>query len=361
MSKLDNKNLSERKRQILKAVVDAHIRYGDPVGSKYLTQTTQLTCSAATIRNEMAELEEMGYLMQPHTSAGRVPSEQGYKYYVESLVQDYASTRREIDQINEQLRFKLTKMDGILEEASRLAAAFTDYTGIAFKPRGSKARIERYQGVYLGSHEFLLVMIFGAETVRTRQIRLPFVIGDDALRRFLEVLNLYFANVTSEDITMNAIVKLENIMGTLAGMVHPTLKAIYETLSELDTADIHLEGVSNLLEYPEYSDVRALRDLFGVLDEKERLLDVIDKHTTSSDGISVYIGGEADGAMSNTTLIYKTVEVGGKKLAVGVIGPKRMNYSKVIDMITQLTTGIDRMFSTEPRLIGRPDSDSDGE
>jgi heat-inducible transcriptional repressor len=141
-------------------------------------------------------------------------------------------------------------------------------------------------------------------------------------------------------------------MGAAGALVHPAVKAIYETMSEVDTADIKVDGVNKLLNYPEYSDVSELRDLLGVLEEKDRLMDVISTQATEeSDGIHVYIGAEnSSDAMKNTTLIFKDVYVGGKKLSVGVIGPKRMNYSKVIDMINRLTFGIDRMFNEEPGL-----------
>ena len=141
--------------------------------------------------------------------------------------------------------------------------------------------------------------------------------------------------------------KLEAIMDG-GGIAHHAIKAIYEVMSELDTADIRVEGVNKLLKFPEYSNVSKLRDLLGVLEEKDKLLDVITSHTTTEDGINVYIGTENDSdAMSNTSLIFKTVNVGGKKVAVGVIGPKRMNYSKVIDMINRLALGIDRMYGDE--------------
>jgi heat-inducible transcriptional repressor len=128
---------------------------------------------------------------------------------------------------------------------------------------------------------------------------------------------------------MPIIVKLEAVMGSLGAMVHPTIKVIYETMSELDTADVKLDGVTKLLQYPEYSDVNKFRDLMGVLEEKDRLLDVISSRDTSDDGINVYIGKDGDDAMRDTTLIYKNVNVGGKRLSIGVIGPKRMNYSRV--------------------------------
>jgi len=349
---VNDSRLSPRKQQILKAIVDAHINHGEPVGSKYLSQDIEISASPATIRNEMAELEEMGYLVQPHTSAGRIPSELGYRFYVDTLVRQYTTTKSEIDEINEKLRYKLTEMDEILEEVSRLAASFTDYTGIAFKAGSGNARVSRFDSVYLSPRDFLLVMMFGKDTVKAKPIHLSFSISESDLKRFTEAANIYLTQRESDAISMSIIVKLETLMGAAGAMVHPALKVIYETMSEIDTADVHLDGINKLLQYPEYSDVSKLRGLLGVLEEKEKLLDVISSHTTTSDGINVYIGAENDSdVMSNTTLIYKNVTVGGKKLAVGVIGPKRMNYSKVIGMINQLALGIDRLFSDDDSYL----------
>ena len=349
---MDDSRLTPRKVQILKAIVDAHIAHGEPVGSKYISQDAHITCSPATIRNEMAELEEMGYLIQPHASAGRVPSELGYRLYVDALINQYTVTKTEIDEINEKLRYKLTEMDQILAEASRLAASFTDYTGIAFKAGANKARVRRFNGVYLDSRDFLLVMSFDGDIVKPKTIHLPFTFTEDVMRRFIEALNIYVVNLTGDEITMPIIVKLEALMGSHGAMVHPTVKVIYEAMSELDTADIKLDGITKLLQYPEYSDVGKLRSLLGVLEEKDKLLDVISSHTTTDDGIHVYIGAENDSdVMHNTTLIFRNITVGGNTLAVGVIGPKRMNYSKVIGMINQLASGIDRMFSDSEGLL----------
>jgi heat-inducible transcriptional repressor len=151
---------------------------------------------------------------------------------------------------------------------------------------------------------------------------------------------------------MPTIVRLEALMGSAAAMVHPTIKVIYETMSELDTADVRLEGITKLLEYPEYSDVSNFKNLMGVLEKKDRLLDVISNRANAMDnGIHVYIGtDDAEDGMKNTTLIFKNVNIGGKQLAVGVIGPKRMNYSKVIEMISGLATGIDKMYGAETLL-----------
>ena len=296
--------------RILKAIVDAHINHGEPVGSKYISQDAMITCSSATIRNEMAELTEMGYLAQPHTSAGRVPTELGYRFYVDSLSRQYTATKSEIEEINERLKYKLTEMDEILEAASRLAASFTDYTGIAFKSGSGQVRISKFDSVYLSQRDFLVVMLFKGDIVKTKPIHLSFSITKEDLMKFTEALNIYLANTASDGITMPIIVKLESIMGAAGAMVHPTI--------------------------------------MGVLEEKERLLDVISSREASEDGINVYIGRDGDDAMRDTTLIYKNVNVGGKKLAIGVIGPKRMNYSRVIGMINQLALAIDNTFGALP-------------
>ncbi len=355
---MDDSRLTPRKMQILKAIVDAHIAGGEPVGSKYLSQDVRISCSPATIRNEMAELEDMGYLIQPHTSAGRVPSVLGYKYYVNALVSQYANTKSEIDEINQMLRYKLTEMDEILAEISRLAASFTDYTGIAFKSGLGKVRITQFKSVLLNSKDFLLVMTFEGEIVKTKTIHLSFALSEDTLRRFTEAANMYLVNLTSDAITMPIIVKLEALMGSAGAMVHPVVKVIYETMSELDSADVKLDGVTNLLQYPEYSDVSDFRDLLSVLEEKDKLMNVISAHAETDDDIHVYIGTENEhGGMKNTTLIFKNITIGGKQLSVGVIGPKRMNYPKVIDMLNKLAIGIDRIFTEDALPPGYDDLD----
>ena len=355
---MNNPKLTPRKKQILRAIVDAHISCGEPVGSKYLSRDVNISASPATIRNEMAELEEMGYLVQPHTSAGRVPSERGYRFYVETLVRQYTETKQEIDEINEKLRYKLTEMDQILAEASHLASSFTDYTGIAFKSGVGKVRISRFDSVYISQRSFHIVMSFAGDMVKSRTVTSDAPISREDVARFTDAANIYLVNLTSDEITMPIIMKLEAIMGVSAGIVHHAIKAIYEVMSELDTADIRVEGVNKLLKFPEYSNVSKLRDLLGVLEEKDKLLDVISTKTMLDDDINVFIGTEDDGdVMSNTTVIYKNVTVGDKRVAIGVIGPRRMDYQKVIHMITKLADGIDRMFSPKTPLLENYDDE----
>lgn len=339
--------LSERKRLILKAIVEAHISYGEPVGSKYLATDRQLTCSSATIRNEMAELEELGYLEQPHTSAGRVPSELGYRFYVDTLLEQYRMTKSEIDQINRTLQRKMGELDQILSDASRLASSFTNYTGIAFKPRSAKTEIVRFESAFVDEHHFVLLMIAADGLVKTKNIHVSFRLSALALRRVTDLLNRHLAGVPSNQISLSVIYEMEAEMGEEGAVVAPLVKTVYETMTELDGGDVRVAGVNRLLEYPEYSDHEQLKEMLGMLEKKENLLSLLP--ADASDDVSVYIGSENSlDVMNNSTLIYRTVRQGGKVVgAIGVIGPRRMDYSKVIGVINHLTENIDNVINSD--------------
>ena len=191
-------------------------------------------------------------------------------------------------------------------------------------------------------------MSFEGDIVKSKTVHTPFTVTEDTVRRFTEALNIYLVNLTADEMSMPIIVKIEALMGSGGALVHPTMKVIYETMNEIDSADVKLDGITKLLQYPEYSDVTKLRSLLGVLEEKDKLMDVIAANNLSDDGIHVYIGTENDSdVMKDTTLIFRNISLGNSQFAVGVIGPRRMNYSKVIDMINRLANGIDRLLSDE--------------
>ena len=337
--------LSERKRRILKAIVEAHISYGEPVGSKFLASDQQLTCSSATIRNEMAELEEMGYLEQPHTSAGRIPSELGYRFYVDALLEQYRMTQSEIEQIDRALHRKMGELDQILSAASRLASSFTNYTGIAMKPKAPRVEILRFESAYIDDRHFVLIMVCSGGVVKSRNIHTAFRFSGEALLRITELLNRHLTCTTADRISLSLIYDLEQEMGDDSAVVAPLVKTVYETMTELDGGDVQVAGVDHLLEYPEYSDLTQLRSMLGMLEKKENLLSLLPQE--SSGDISVYIGKENSlDVMSNSTLVYRTIRRDGKVVgAIGVIGPCRMDYSKVIGVINHLTENIDSVIN----------------
>ena len=235
---MDEKDLSTRKRLILQAIVESHIRYGEPVGSKTLTENQQLNCSSATIRNEMAELEAMGLLEQPHTSAGRVPTELGYRFYVDSLAEQYRMTAQEIEQINRALKSKIGALDQILEDASRLMSHFTNYTAVAIKPRSSSAKVIRFEAAYVSDRSFVLVMVFSDGTVKTKTLFVPVSLSPESRSRVTELFNVGFTHLTAAQISYARIVDAERILGYLAPVVHPAVKAMYEAMSEMDGGEL---------------------------------------------------------------------------------------------------------------------------
>ena len=357
---MENDRLSERKKLILQAIVDSHIAHGEPVGSKALLENKHLSCSSATIRNEMAELEELGYLEQPHTSAGRVPSELGYRFYVDSLLERYRATTDEIDRLNMSLQSRLTELDNILNEASRLASSLTNYAAIAARPRGIGVAVSRFESVYLNARDFVLIMIFESDTIANRTIRLATDITEEELHRLTSIFNLMIAHRTADQINLSMIYEIERMMGRAAPIVDPLVKVVYDAMKQADAGDISIEGVNRLLDYPEFSDAKQFREILSVIEEKTPLLNMIP--STPDDNVHVYIGSETSlDVMNNSTVIVRQIRQGDNVLGtIGIIGPRRMDYSRVIATLDFLANGISSMLSgtPAPNLLKGPDNES---
>ncbi|MCQ2385993.1 MAG: heat-inducible transcriptional repressor HrcA [Clostridia bacterium] len=348
--------LSERKRLILKAIIDAHISFGEPVGSKFLSENQQLNCSSATIRNEMAELEKMGYLEQPHTSAGRVPTEAGYRYYVDSLSKSYSLTALEIEQINRTLRHKIGELDQILADASRLLSRFTNYTGIAIRPKCTRMTVKRFDCAYIDETSFVLIMVLSDGNAKTRIVRSPLTMTVEETKEIAEILNSFFRDKSGEGISLSLLMKAERELSTLAPILQPVSKAVYDVLQETDGGILNVEGVGHLLEYPEYSDADRLKGMLSFLEKKDGLMELVSSGEKDGE-LQVHIGSEnAVDAMNHSSFIYRTVKRGGQVVgAVGVIGPCRMDYSKVISILNQLSSGIADAIDGDGYSLGPAD------
>ncbi len=360
MAENHKQELSERKKRILKAIVDAHIVDGEPVGSKYIMQDEHLNCSSATIRNEMAELEAMGYLEQPHTSAGRVPSELGYRFYVDSLIESYAMTTNEITEINKLLKSKMNELDQILMAASKLAGNLTNYTSFVMKPRASSVSIKRFDVIFVDRHSLLLVMISDGGAVVTKRLSIEQGVSQLTAGDLAMALNDHIAGLCANEITLPIIVELENAMGDKAGIVNPIIKIIYESMNELDDGDLKISGMDRLLQYPEYSNKDQLRELLGALENKEDILDLVSDN--DHDGVSVVIGSESSvKVMNNSALVFKPVVRDGKTLgAIGIIGPRRMDYAKVVATIEGLAGNVESILNEGNAIPEKNGGQDDG-
>ena len=278
--------LSNRKKLILKAIIEAHIELGEPVGSKYLMQNKGINYSSATIRNEMAELEAMGYLEQPHTSAGRIPSELGYRFYVDSLIEGYDLTAKEIGELKTSLTKKQAELDYILNTAMQLASSMTNYTALAVKPRHKGFSVKKFSLMTVDEYNLVLVMVSVTGAVRTKSIRSSREVTPEAAEAMSALLNKYLIGVGTSDITLNIMMEMERAMGEYDFMVSPIIKSVYEATNTDGAGELRFEGVNRLLSYPEFYDTDRLQDMLTLIEDKNDLLDVISGPTTPSECIS---------------------------------------------------------------------------
>ncbi|MBQ9098495.1 MAG: heat-inducible transcription repressor HrcA [Clostridia bacterium] len=347
--------LSDRKKQILKAIVEAHIQGGEPVGSKYIMESKQLSCSSATIRNEMAELENMGLLEQPHTSAGRVPSKQGYRFYVDSLLEEYAMTAKEIAQINQLMKVKMSELDRILDNASKVASSLTNYTGFAIKPRSRSITVKRFETALIDSHSFILILVASDGSVKTRNIFTDTELDTHVISALSEALNELVADHEVGEITLPIIMSLEARMAGDSALVNTVMKSIYEVIGELDGGELKVSGLDRLLQYPEFSDSDELGQLLGAFEQKDAILDLVTD--TDEDRVNVVIGSESSvKVINNSTLVFKPIKSKGKTVgAIGVIGPLRMDYARVLATLDNLGGNITQLLS-EPKHQAKGDN-----
>ena len=341
------KPLSERKKLILNAIVDAHITDGEPIGSKYLMQNKHIGYSSATIRNEMAELEDMGYLEQPHTSAGRVPTEAGYRFYVDSLVDRYNFTAQEIERLENALTAKRSELGDILTAGMRIASSMTNYTALAVRGAESRITVSRFEIMRLDSRNLVLVMVLPDTTVKTKHVRSSFDIPEEAVTRLSSVLNARLTGLAADAINLPKIMELERAMGEYDYLVSPVIKGVFEEVGGGGDTEIMVEGVNRLLSYPDFYDNDRLGELLAMFERKSDLGELIPASTDGEKSLQVYIGSEnAVKLMDSSSLVIHRVSDGGRPIgAIAVIGPKRMDYRRVISVLEGLSDGIGHIIA----------------
>lgn len=347
--------LSERKKAILKSVVDAYIATGDPVGSKYLTANADFNVSSATLRNEMSALESMGYLEQPHASAGRVPTAKGYRTYVENLMGRYYLAMEEVEVLDELIENKLHEMTSLMEEASHAIGELTNYTSFAFIG-GSGSEADRYEALLIGEHDFLLIMICKDGSVRSRQVKTQESINAEMIETAKNALNKCFINITPEQVNLNTVLEFESALGDHRSLASMLLRVVNEMFNSFDSEKVHIDGVTKLLSYPEFFNVAKVQSVLSMIEERKRFSELMKKAVPGQ--TSIIFGEEAqDIAPPGTGFVFHPITVEGKVVgAIGVIGPKRMDYKKVIaslDYFAEGLTGqIDRNSNNKNLLIG---------
>jgi len=341
----DFETLSNRQKSILRFIVESYISNGKPVGSQYLLESSNLTCSSATIRSEMAELERLGYLEHLHTSAGRIPTQSGYRFYVDTLMDTYKLTAMEVLELNELLKNKFMELDTMLETATKLVSSITNYTTLTLKSGDKIDSINKFSTMYLNDYSFLLVLKMKNGKAITKQIEVNTPINDDILMMLSNVLNTYISNKTIADITLPIIMEMKKKMNGHEDLIQESVEALYDLIGSQNDPNLQFNGVTNLLDYPEFNkDVDKIRDVMDMIENKEKFINIISN--SDSNKVNVKLGNEDSNLIDDSALIYRTINVGGKVVgAIGVLGPARMDYSKVISTIEYMTDKISNILS----------------
>ena len=335
--------LNERKKQILQAVIDEYISSAEPVGSRAVSKKNELGLSSATIRNEMADLEEMGYLIQPHTSAGRIPSDAGYRFYVNSLMRRYQLGLEAIERLQAELAERISRLDRAVKRAGFLTAMLTDYTTVISAPTSARTELKKIDLVPMSDSAVMLVIV--TDTVRSRVISAN--VRHDDCERLAAILNSKLKNKTADDISYDTIQAIENeirqSMDVEPKLVINVLNFVYESIAEGDEGEIYIANAQSILQYPEYRDPDKARDMLSFLEDKQKLRQLI--AATEGDEVMAKIGNEnGSEILKDSSIVTVNYSLDGKAVGkVGVIGPKRMDYAKVFASLDLISHEINKL------------------
>lgn len=340
-------DLDDRKLKILQAIIRNYLESGEPVGSRTISKYTDLNLSSATIRNEMADLEELGYIIQPHTSAGRIPSDKGYRLYVDTMLEEKV---QEVENMKELLFQKADKIDLLLKQVAKLLAVNTNYATLVTKPQYRSKKVKFIQLTEVDESQLLAVIVIEGNVVKNKIIEIEHSLDKEIMLKLNIVFNTFLQGLDLTEINMTVIQKMKEQAGNYSNLVSTILDVIAQAISEEDEVEIYTSGAMNMLKYPELSDVDKVTELIGTFEEKQQLTELIHSHFDESNcdnrGIQVYIGSETPlESMKDCSVVTATYEIEeGVFGKVGIIGPKRMDYEKVVGTLQTLMVQLDDIF-----------------
>jgi len=321
--------LSERKKKILRAVVESYVETAEPVGSKTLAAEGSLNVSPATIRNEMSDLEELGLLEQPHTSAGRIPSSQGYRLYVNELMAEHRLTLDETKHINEALKGKLKELDRVIASAGQVVSKLTKYPSFALTPGAERVTIRRFDVLKVEEHAYILVVLVSNSAVKNRLVRLPQSLSDEQLAAVNVLLNQMFANRPITEITPELMALAQRASGGAYGLISLAVSFAMEALQEQERQQMNTYGLSNLFAQPEFRDMERAEPLMQYLSEEHESGHFPLPQEKGKNRILIGPENVAE-ALHSSSVIMASYDIGdGMQGVIGVIGPTRMDYAKL--------------------------------
>lgn len=334
--------ISERKKKILAVVVDEYIRTAEPVGSKAIAATADLGCSSATIRNELAELVSLGYLEQPHTSAGRVPTPLGYRMYVNELMAKQKLSMEETEEINRRLNMKLQQLDETISDVSKLASQLTDYPALALTTNVA-VTIKRFDIIYVDANTFIIVAMLSNNTVKNKLVHLPISVNESMVQRLSSLFNSGFTGITEDQVTPLLINSTERAADDTMGLTSVIAAFVIEALTEADRPAAFVTGENRLLNQPEFRDPDKAHKLMSYLSGGGHILPPTDA-IEGSDEVRVLIGPEnVAEELKDSSVVIASYDAGDNTRGlIGVVGPTRMDYSAVAAKLSFLAAGLSK-------------------
>ena len=337
--------LDERKQKILHAIIRNYLETGEPVGSRTISKYADLGLSSATIRNEMSDLEEMGYIIQPHTSAGRIPSDMGYRFYVDQLMKE---KEQEVTEMKELMIQRQDKMELVLKQMAKVLAANTNYATMITSPQYHRTKLKFIQLSVIGEDQLLAVVVAEGNVVKNKVIPISHGLDNETILKLNILLNTSLNGLTMEEINLSTIARLKEQAGIHSEVINSVLDAVAEAIQMDDDLEVYTSGTTNIFKYPELADSTKASALISAFEDKQQLASLMEDMKDGEDtGIQVYIGNETPGqTMKDCSVVTTTYELGeGMKGTIGIIGPKRMDYEKVVDNLKTLTNQLDLIFN----------------
>jgi len=348
--------LDERKKKILQAVIRNYLETGEPVGSRTISKYTDLNLSSATIRNEMADLEEMGYIFQPHTSAGRIPSDKGYRLYVDAMLEERARQRevvemKEMEDMREMFQERQNKMEALLKQIARVLAQNTQYATMISAPQAKRSKLKFIQLSRVDAHQLLAVIVSEGNVIKNNILSVQEELDDETLLRLNILLNTHLNGLSIDEINLGMISDMKQQAGIHSQLVSEVIDAVGEAIRAEEDLKIYTSGTNNIFRYPELADQQKASELINTFEEKQLLGELLQE--TQADGqetgIQVYIGAETPvQSMKDCSVVTATYELGGgMKGTIGIVGPKRMDYDKVVNTLRTIQTQLDELYGNE--------------
>ena len=337
--------LDERKKKILQAVIRTYLETGEPVGSRTISKYTDLNLSSATIRNEMADLEEMGYILQPHTSAGRIPSDQGYRLYVDTMLEE---KEREVVEMKEMLVQRQDRMEILLKQVARVLAQNTQYATMVSAPQIKRNKLKFIQLSRVDAGQLLAVIVVEGNVIKNHILPVDEELEDETLLKLNILLNTFLNGLSINEINLEMISVMKQQAGIHSDIVSEVIDAVAEAIRAEEDLEFYTSGANNIFRYTELADHQKASELINTFEEKKLLGELLQDAVPEggSTGIQVYIGSETQvKSMEDCSVVTATYELGGgMKGTIGIVGPQRMDYDKVVGTLRTIQTQLDELY-----------------